>query len=104
MCINFSNNALSDFSIKYFSDTLRNYNCFRSVQMRTIMQNSTKSDVAFGELGKALRKNYALQDIDMRGNSISEQSIAKIFTALSENYVLLELKIDIHKKKLPSGF
>ena len=43
-------------------------------------------------------------ELDLRGNEINEASTKAILKALSENFVLSELKLDIQLEKIPDGF
>jgi len=46
-------------------------------------------------LARALKDNTSLTSLDLRRNQLGEENISKLIAGLSENYVLLELKIDI---------
>ena len=56
-------------------------------------------DSGFQELAKAIKENHSILELDLRGNNINEQSIQKIFQCIQENFVLSDLKIEIHQRK-----
>ena len=50
-------------------------------------------------MARALKDNTSLTSLDLRRNQLGEENISKLIAGLNENYVLLELKIDIPLRK-----
>lgn len=67
--------------------------------MAELSQKVSKKDTGYHELARALRENTSLTSLDLRRNQIGEDNMSKLIAGLTENYVLLELKIDIPVKK-----
>ena len=58
----------------------------------------------FIELARAIRESTSLVKIDLSKNSMTQAILQELFSSLSENYVLSEIRIDLKGKQLPFGF
>lgn len=76
--LDFSKNILTDSAIMCFSDILRKFNAFRSVNMSSLGLRKGK-DTCVLELAKAVKENTSLVELDLRNNLISGPMIAKLF-------------------------
>ncbi len=57
----------------------------------------------FVELARSLKENHSLQILDISKNSLSQNTLAEIFQALQDNFVLCELRVDVKTKTMPFG-
>ena len=78
MVFDFSENVLTDASIRSFAELLKKFQGFSSIKMSDLSQKPSKKDTGFQELAKALRENTSLVSIDLTKNQIGEESLAKL--------------------------
>lgn len=98
MDIDLSRNSISDVSIKYLADILKKFQGFRYIKLAAL---SKMNQSGFVELARALRENHSLQKLDLSKNSLSQNTLAELFAALQDNFVLCELCVDIKHKATP---
>lgn len=94
MHLDFSKNILTESSILCFADILKKFNAFRSVKMTGLGIRKGK-DSCLLELARAIKENTSLVELDIRNNLISGPMVSSLLQALSENFVLSDLKMDI---------
>ena len=58
----------------------------------------------YAELAEAIKMNHSLVSLDLRNNGIGHEDVKLIMEALSENFVLSDLKLDMEHQKLPEYF
>ena len=105
MHLDISDNRLSDTSIRFLAELLGKFSGFRSVNMSNLSQKTKNAEnTGYIELAKALKENTSLVELDLRKNSLSDKEISGIFAALSENFVLSDLKLEVRQRKLPVLF
>ena len=100
MDIDLSRNSITENSIKYLADILRKFQGFRSIKLSGL---SKMRETGFVELARSLRENHSLQVLDLSKNSLSQATMSEFFSALQDNYVLSELRIDVKAKTMPFG-
>lgn len=54
---------------------------------------------SYQELAKALHQNYSLNYLDLTGNALTDENLFELLNSLSENFVLIELKLDVKAKQ-----
>ena len=104
MHLDISDNKLGDASIRFFSELLGKFSGFRSVNMSNINQITSTNNTGYIELAKALRENTSLIELDLRHNGITDEQTQRILQALAENFVLIDLKLEVRQKRLPALF
>lgn len=67
MYFDFSQNNLTETSLKVFSELMKKYSSFREVNMSNLSLSKCK-DASWFELANALEKNKHLVSLDLRGN------------------------------------
>ena len=58
-----------------------------------VQNQSGKS--GYAELAEAIKTNHSLVSLDLRNNGIGHEDVKLIMEALSENFVLSDLKLDM---------
>ena len=95
MHLDISGNRLSDASIRFFAEVLGKFSGFRSVNLRNVNQIATRNNTGYIELAKALRENTSLIELDLRHNGITDEQTSRILQALTENFVLSDLRLEM---------
>lgn len=100
MDISFSGNGLTDSSVSQFSELIRKYDSFRTVNM----SNLEVKEGGFTDLADALQYNRTLMSLDLRQNVLKDSTISTLLKCLSDNFVLCEVQLDMFKKRIPKNF
>ena len=95
MHLDISENRLKDNSISFFAELLKKFSGFRSINMSGINSHTSSSNTGYYELAKALKENTSLIELDLRFNGITDEQIKQILLAISENFVLSDLKLEV---------
>jgi len=94
--LDLSRNSLQDASIRYLADILRKFQGFNSINLAGLSKMANQS--GFVELGRSLKDNHSLQRLDLSKNALAPGTLAELFAAIQDNFVLSELRVDLKHK------
>ena len=94
--LDLSRNSLQDASVRYLADILRKFQGFQSLNLAGLSKMANQS--GFVELARSLRDNHSLQRLDLSKNALAPGTLAELFGAIQDNFVLCELRVDVKHK------
>ena len=104
MSLNISENKLSNTSIRFLAELIEKFDGFVEINMANVNQLQAQSGSSgYAELAQAIKSNHSLVSLDLRNNGAKEKDVVLLMEALSENFVLSDLKLDVERKKLRDG-
>ena len=101
MDLDVSMNNLNESSLKYLADIIKRFHGFRSLNLSGFQKIKDNSWIEFF---RSLKESTSILKIDVRKNHLPLGVMLEITQALSENYVISEVLIDLKGKTIPFGF